>query len=100
MKQFDLEEFKKNPSRKVVTRYGKQARIICTDAKGESPVIALVEDNGEEHAFSYHKDGAWSKKNTSDVDLFFDTDTNEGLVNLYSRETVFNFFCFFRKTKE
>ena len=74
MKQFDLEDFKKNPSRKVVTRGGRPVRIICTDAKGESPVVALVEDNGEEHPFSYKQDGKWSKRNTSDVDLFFDTD--------------------------
>ena len=77
MKRFSLEEFKKNPSQKVVTRYGKPVRILCTDAKGESPVVALVEDNGEEHPFSYHTDGAWSKRNTSDVDLFFDTVTKE-----------------------
>ena len=77
MKPFSLEEFKKNPSRKVVTREGKPVRIICTDAKGESPVVALVEDNGEEYPFSYHQDGVWSKRNNSDVDLFFDTDTKE-----------------------
>ena len=77
MKRFNLEEFKKNPSRNVVTRYGKPVRIICTDAKGESPVVALVEDNGEEYPFSYHQDGTWSKRNTSDVDLFFDTVTKE-----------------------
>lgn len=33
MKQkFDLEEYLADPSRKVVTRDGKQVRIICTDA--------------------------------------------------------------------
>ena len=42
MKQFSLEEFKKNPNRKVVTRDGKQVRIICTDADRKNPIVALV----------------------------------------------------------
>lgn len=33
MKQFSLEEYIKNPSRKIVTRDGKEARIVCTDKK-------------------------------------------------------------------
>lgn len=43
MKQFNLEEYLKNPSRKVVTRDGRNARIICTDAKGKYPIVALME---------------------------------------------------------
>ena len=35
MKPFNLEEYLKNPSLKIVTREGKDARIICTDAKGK-----------------------------------------------------------------
>ena len=35
MKQFSLSEYLKNPSRKVVTREGKTARIGCKDAKGK-----------------------------------------------------------------
>lgn len=42
MKQFNLQEYLKNPSRKVITRGGKNARIICTDAISENPIIALV----------------------------------------------------------
>ena len=33
MKQFNLEEYLKNPSRKVITRDGREARIICTEGK-------------------------------------------------------------------
>ena len=48
MRQFNLEEYLVNPSKKVVTRDGRSARIICTDAKGKFPIIALVEkDNGQ-----------------------------------------------------
>lgn len=42
MEPFDLQEYLKNPSRKVITRGGKNARIICTDAISENPIIALV----------------------------------------------------------
>ena len=42
MKQFNLDEFKKNPNRKVVTRSGLPVRVICTDKMGEYPVVALV----------------------------------------------------------
>ena len=30
MKQFDLEEYKKNPNKPIITRCGCQARIVCT----------------------------------------------------------------------
>ena len=59
MKQFSLEEYLANPSRKVVTREGKPAKILYTDARGEYPVIALVEHYQEtfDIAFSFTKDG-------------------------------------------
>lgn len=31
MKEFSLEEHLKNPEKKIVTRNGRKARIICTD---------------------------------------------------------------------
>ena len=43
MKQFNLEEYLANPSMKVVTRDGRKARIICTDAKNNYPIVALIE---------------------------------------------------------
>lgn len=43
MKQFNLDEYLKNPSRRVVTRDGRNVRIICTDRVNfDSPVMALV----------------------------------------------------------
>ena len=48
MKQFNLEEYLKNPSRKVVTRDGRNVRIICTDKRGTNfPIVALVECEDE-----------------------------------------------------
>ena len=42
MEKFNLEEYLKNPSRKVVTRDGRNARIICTDMNYKNhPIVAL-----------------------------------------------------------
>ena len=54
MKQFNLEEYLANPSRKVITRDGRNVRIICTDAKGKHvySVIALItEVEGEDNEY-------------------------------------------------
>lgn len=92
MKRFNLDEFKKNPTRNVVTRNGLPVRILCTDAKSKSPVVALIEDNGEEHLFSYNQDGAWSKKHKGEVDLFFAPEKRESWVNMYRNERGRIFF--------
>ena len=43
MKQFSLDEYLKNPKRKVVTRDGRNVtRLLCTDAEGDYPIVALV----------------------------------------------------------
>ena len=61
MKQFNLDEYLENPSRKVITRDGKNARIICTDAKNNYPIVALIEtSNGKERQpCGYKKDGTY-----------------------------------------
>ena len=96
MKQFSLEEYLKNPSRQVVTRYGKRVRIICTDYKSRKPIIGLVKEN-EENIFTFTKDGKFLENGeTSFVDLFFLPIKKEGWVNIYKS------FCDFEiyKTKE
>lgn len=42
MKQFDLQEYLKNPQKKIVTSDGESARIICTDRNPDYPIVALV----------------------------------------------------------
>ena len=34
MKQFTVEEYQKNPNRKVITRDCRDVRIICTNRQG------------------------------------------------------------------
>ena len=83
MKAFSLEEYIKNPNRKVVTRNGRSARIICTDAKGNYPIVALIEEGGYDNALSYTKDGKLYVGETNDYDLFFAPEKHEGWVNVY-----------------
>ena len=90
MKPFNLEEYLTNPSKKVVTREGKPARIICTDARGEYPVIALIEHYQEtlDVTFSFTKDGKWCTDGTnSNKDLFFALEKHEGWTNVYEEGT-------------
>ena len=75
MKEFSLEEYLKNPNREVVTRDGRNVRIICTDRKNHDshPIIALVEtDEDDERVRSFKIDGKWSVDGLeSNFDLFF-----------------------------
>lgn len=94
MKQFNLEEYLANPSKKVVTRDGRKVtRFLCTDAKGDYPIVALVEKfSGSEMPISYTKEGENRIGAKSNGDLFFVPEKHEGWVNIYKagvyRETL------------
>ena len=83
MKQFSLEEFKKNPNRKVVTRSGKPVKIIYTEAEGNYPVIGLISLEGGERPERFTENGKYINNNENDSDLFFTPENKEGYVNLY-----------------
>ena len=51
MKEFDLQEYLKNPLQKVVTRDGRKVRIICTNYDSLSPIIAEIEGENVSHSF-------------------------------------------------
>ena len=79
MKQFNLDEYLKNPTKKVITRDGNSVRILCTDAKGKYPIIALIWIHGEERVYSFTKNGCWSKPGEESVnDLFFAPEQHAG----------------------
>ena len=88
MKEFNLTEYLKDPSQKVVTRDGREVRIICTDAKGDEPIIALVYNNirEEENVYTYNREGIFYKNNDSCLDLFFAPIKREGWINVYSEQ--------------
>ena len=81
MKQFSLEEYLKNPSRKVVTRDGKSVIIHCTNHGPFWPVLAKIE--GSESSMSYQSDGRYCFNDDSTYDLFFASEKHEGWVNVY-----------------
>ena len=85
MKPFNLEEYLKNPSRRVVTRDGRKVRIICTDVRSSFPVIALLErfNDDIEDVEEYTKDGKYYDNETNKNDLFFAPEKHEGWLNIY-----------------
>ena len=84
MKPFNLEEYLKNPDREVVTRDGRPVRIICTDRKGATPIIALVNDGlSEELGHAFYSDGKIFSDEDNELDLFFAPEKHEGWINIY-----------------
>ena len=103
MKQFNLEEYLKNPSRKVVTRNGRKVtRFLCTDARGQYPIVALIEalDDDKESAFSYTKDGHFYPGEEHDYNLFFAPEKHEGWINLYKYKSGVINSHYFKSKKE
>ena len=85
MKQFNLEEYLKDPNKKVVTRDGRNVRIICTDRQGgDRPILILCfESDGIERCFSCLPNGRRYVDIDSCMDLFFAPEKHEGWVNVY-----------------
>ena len=83
MKQFNLQEYLANPNRQVVTRDGRKVRIICTDRKGTTPIIALINSGvSEELGYAFYSDGKYFIDKDDKVDLFFAPEKHEGWINL------------------
>lgn len=84
MKQFNLEEYLKNPNKKVITRDGNSVRILCTDAKGNFPIVALVKTyNGSENVIRLRENGHFYNDADDSRDLFFVSEKKEGWINIY-----------------
>ena len=101
MEQFNLEEYLANP-RKVITRDGRNARIICTDAKNNYPIVALIETpNGKERQpCGYKEDGTYIIGEKHPCDLFFAPEKHEGWLNIYRSKSGFYLRGNPYKTKE
>lgn len=91
MKQFNIEEYKKNPNRKVITRDGRSVRIVCTDVIGAIyPVLAICKmDPTHECCKSYTTDGKLFTEGDSDSDLFFAPEKHEGWINIYKDGDIY-----------
>ena len=94
MKQFNLEEYLANPSKKVVTRDGRNVRIICTDRVAkEYKLVALVMKNDTECMCAYNTNGCVYKNDTHSLDLFFAPEKHEGWVNIYRDSKIDELCC-------
>ena len=90
MKPFNLEEYLNNPSKKLVTKEGRTVkRILCTDARGGYPVIALVDCGDYDSAFSYTKDGKHIEYKSSSSDLFFAPEKHEGYACVHFNDGIY-----------
>ena len=85
MKQFNLEEYFKNPKRKVITRDGRNVRIVCTDMIGTSyPILVICRvDATHDCYYSYTINGKHSLNEDSHLDLFFAPEKHEGWTHVY-----------------
>lgn len=70
MKQFNLQEYLKNPDREVVTRDGRKVRVLCIDRKGATPIYA------------FYSDGKLFFNEDDKLDLFFAPEKHEGWINI------------------
>ena len=87
MEQFSLEKYLANPSRKVVTRDGRNARVISTDMNCDNyPIVALVQISDKyptEEINTYTENGELDIEHPYRDDLFFAPETHEGWINVY-----------------
>jgi len=83
LKPFDIEKAKAGA--KVVTRNGKNVRIICYDKIGtEHPIVALIDSGYVEMVFSFTEKGSYdSSERPHPNDLFLLSEKKEGWVNVY-----------------
>ena len=101
MKQFNLEEYLANPSRKVVTRDGRDVRIICTDFDNPN-YPGICEIKGSKWPYSFATNGELIKGKKLSGDLFFAPEKKEGWINIFkgaSDNRFLGYTCIF-KTKE
>ena len=100
MRRFDLKEYLDNPGLKVVTRDGREVRILCTDKKsydksGYSVVALIPMSLGGEEIFTYNAKGERECGSDYDEDslgLFFSPKKKEGWVKVYYGKSRCNTF--------
>ena len=81
LKLFDFEAAKQG--KPVCTRNGRKARIICFDAEGEHPIIALVTDGVQEYPYNYTKEGYYHTEGVETMaDLMMLPEKKEGWINI------------------
>ncbi len=94
-----------DPNKPVACRDGTRARIICTDAKGSGPIVALVTFEWGEAVVQYGMDGSrYASVDQDKLDLINipEKRTLRGWVNVYVQRNCGTLSEYFRlhETKE
>ena len=86
MKQFNLSEYKRKIERgetpKIVTKERRNVRILCTDRRGDFPIVGIVESEEHDDVFTFQDDGrSHSGRGCTPApyDLFFADDEKNSL---------------------
>ena len=85
---FDIEKAMNGSD--VCTRDGRKARILCFDAKGDRPIVALIDQKGisDDYPYKYYTNGSFYDDDTiSDIDLVIVSSIKTGYVNLYKNNS-------------
>ena len=91
MKPFNLEEAK--AGKPVVTRLGRPVRILCWDAKGSDPIVALIDLDTTSYVVTCDESGIFSAGCKSDQDLFMKSEVKEGWVPIIKgKKYYFNIY--------
>ena len=92
MEKFNLKKYLANPARKVVTRDGRNVKIISTDMNCENyPIVALVQICDKYYAEkvnTYTENGELDIERPYSDDLFFAPEKHEGWINIYRSDTL------------
>ena len=104
MEKFNLELAK--AGHPVCTRDGKPVRIVCFDAKGDYPIVALVYNTDEEFARTFTNEGLYCIGETSDYDLIMASELKEN-EDEEVRKAIYNCVkwfgfdsCFFKSVSQ
>ena len=87
MKPFNLEEYLNNPNKRVITRDGRDVRIICTNFNGPYPIVIEVKDIGVPVLVT--KEGKQVSFRDGDLDLFFESAKHEGYACVYLTNGIY-----------
>lgn len=84
---FDIEKAMNGSD--VCTRDGRNARILCFDAKGDRPIVALIDQNGlsDDYPYKYYANGLFYDDTISDIDLMIVQSVKIGYMNLYKNNS-------------
>lgn len=91
LKPFDLESAK--AGKPVCTRAGRKARIVCFDAEGDFPIVALVKTGDVEEACQYTNGGFYhfeSNDLESDFDLMMLSEKRNGWIVVSKNATIYD----------